>query len=129
MRRAVEQRGDPERERGLLHPARDRRRAVAAVLEREGQLGAHRVQDDLRLGVLQQRAGDRGEVGGAVLARVEAADDDPAAELAAVEVRDQPGRGPGDGRLAGGRQPRDDAELPGASAKPTSRSAGSGAPG
>ena len=73
VRRAVEQPGDAERERGLLHPARDRRRAPAAVLERERELGAHRAHHDLRLGVLEQRAGDRGQLGRAVLARVEAA--------------------------------------------------------
>ena len=38
------------------------------------ELGAHRPQHDLRLGVLEQRAGDRGEVARPVLARVEPAD-------------------------------------------------------
>ena len=40
-RRAVEQRLDAERERDLLDAARDGDGAVAAVLERERQLGAH----------------------------------------------------------------------------------------
>ena len=46
----------------------------AAVLERERELGAHGAHHDLRLGVLEQRAGDRGELGRPVLARVEPAD-------------------------------------------------------
>ena len=45
-----------------------------AVLEREGELGAHRAHHDLRLGLLEQRPGHRGELGRAVLARVEPAD-------------------------------------------------------
>ena len=70
--RAVEQRVDAERERHLLDPARDRRGAVAAALERERELGAHRAHHELRLGVLEERAGERARVGGPVLARVEA---------------------------------------------------------
>ena len=40
VRRAVEQRRDAERERRLLHPARDRGGRQPAVLEREGELAA-----------------------------------------------------------------------------------------
>ena len=65
----------PERQRGLLDPARHRGGAPAAVLEREGELGADGAHHDLRLRVLEQRAGDGGEVARPVLARVEPADD------------------------------------------------------
>ena len=111
VRRAVEQPGDAERERGLLDPARDRRRAPAAVLERERELGAHRAHHDLRLGVLEQRAGDRGQLGRAVVARVEPAGEQPARELAAVEVRHEPGRGAQQRRLARPRPAGEDDEL------------------
>ena len=77
---------------------------------------AHGVEHDLRLGVLEQRPGDRGEVRRAVLARVEPADDDAPGELAAVEVRHEARRGADDRRLARRRQPGDDAEL--AAARP-----------
>jgi hypothetical protein len=60
---------------------------------------------------LEQRPRDRGEVGRAVLARVEPADDDTPGERAAVEVRHQPGGGAQERRLATGRQPGDDDEL------------------
>ena len=111
VRRAVEQAGDAERERRLLHPARDRRLAPAAVLERERELGAHRAHHDLRLGVLEQRARDRGQLGRAVLARVEAARHEPPDELAAVEVRHEPGRRAQQRRLAGAGAAREDDEL------------------
>ena len=108
---AVEQAGDAERERRLLHPARDRRRAPAAVLERERELGAHRAHHDLRLGVLEQRPGDRGQLGRAVLARVEPAGHEPPGELAAVEVRHEPGGGAQQRRLARARAAREHDEL------------------
>ena len=111
VRRAVEQPGDAERERGLLDPARDRRGAPAAVLERERQLRADSAHHDLRLGVLEQRAGDRGQLGRAVVARVQPAGEQPARELAAVEVRDEPGRGAQQRRLARPRPAREDDEL------------------
>jgi hypothetical protein len=92
VRRAVEQVGDPQRERGLLHPARHRRGLEAAVLQREGQLRPDRAHDDLGLRLLEQRAGHRRQVGRTVRAHVQAADLQPAGELAAVEVRHQAGR-------------------------------------
>ena len=111
VRRAVQQPGDAERQRGLLDPARDRRLAPAAVLQRERELRAHRAHHDLRLGVLEQRAGDRGELGRPVLARVQPARHQPPGELAAVEVRHEPGGGAQQRRLAGPRAARDDDEL------------------
>ena len=68
---AVEQVVDAERERDLLDAARDRRGAVAAALQRERELGAHRAHHELRLGILEERAGERAEARGPVLARVE----------------------------------------------------------
>ena len=55
---------------------------------------------DLRLGVLEQRAGDGREVARAVLARVQPADHGAAGERAAVEVRHEPGGGAQQRRLA-----------------------------
>ena len=113
VRRAVEQLGDPERERGLLDPARHRGGPEAAVLQREGDLRADRAHHDLRLGLLEQRAADRGQVAGPVLARVEAADDDAPGGLAAVEVRHETACRADQRRLAGRREPRQDDELAG----------------
>ena len=129
VRRAVEQPGDAERERGLLDPARDRRRAPAAVLERERQLGAHGAHHHLRLGVLEQRAGDGGQLGRAVVARVEPAGEQPARELAAVEVRDEPGGGAQQRRLARPRPAGEHDELARLDAQRDVRSAGRAAPG
>ena len=111
--RALEQPGDTEGQRRLLHAARDRRGAPAAVLEREGQLRAHRAHDDLRLRVLEQRARDRRQLRRAVRARVEAARDEPSGELPAVEVRDEPGRRAQQRRLARAGAAREHDELAG----------------
>jgi hypothetical protein len=70
--------------------ARDRDRVVAAVLERERELGPHRPHHDLRLGVLEQRADVLGERAGTVLAQVQPADLRAPGEVAAVEVRHEP---------------------------------------
>ena len=79
VRRAVEQRRDPERERRLLDAARHGGRAEAEVLERERELRPDGAHHDLRLGVLEQRPGDGGDLGRLVRARVEPARLQPAA--------------------------------------------------
>ena len=53
-RRALEQGLDAERERDLLDAARHRVRGLAAVLERERELGANRAHQDLRFGLLEE---------------------------------------------------------------------------
>ena len=111
VRRAVEQPGDAERERRLLDPARDGGRAPAAVLERERELRAHRAHHHLRLGVLEQRAGDGRQLGRAVVARVEAAGQQPPRELAAVEVRHEARGGTQQRRLARPRPAGEHDEL------------------
>jgi hypothetical protein len=110
-RRPVEQVRDPERQRGLLHAPRHRRRPVPAVLQRERELRAHGRQHDLGLGVLEQRAGDARDGGRPVLAGVEPADPHHAAERASVEVRHQPGGRPQERGLATGRRPGQDHQL------------------
>ena len=47
---------------------------LAAVLERQLQLGPHTAQHHLRLGLLEDRSADRRQLARAVLAHVEAAD-------------------------------------------------------
>ncbi len=113
VRRAVEQVGDPQRQRGLLDAAGDRGGGKALVLEREGQLGAHRAHHDLRLGILQQRPRDGREIAGAVVARVQAADDDPADGGTPVEVRHEAAGGPQDRGLPRCREAGQDDELAG----------------
>ena len=122
-RRAVEQRRDAERERGLLDAARDRGRAPAAVLERERELGAHGRHHDLRLRVLEQRPGDGGELGRSVLARVEPVAAQPARERAAVEVRHEAGGGAQERRLAGARPAGEHDELAGLDSSASRRAA------
>ena len=70
-------------------------------------------QHDLRLGVLEEAARHRGHGARAVLARVEAAGGDAAAERPAVEMRHEPAGGAQQGRLAAGRGPGHDDELAG----------------
>ncbi len=111
VRGAVEQRVDPERERDLLDPARDRRVALAAAFERERELGADGAHHELRLGVLEQHARVAAEVRGAVLARVEAGERDRAGERAAVEMRHEPAGRMQERRLAVAGQSRQQAEL------------------
>ena len=64
----------PSDERRLLHRARDRGRRLAAVLERQLQLGAHAAHHHLRLGLLEDGAAHGGQLARAVLAHVEPAD-------------------------------------------------------
>lgn len=111
-RRPVEQRLDAEREGDLLDAAGDSRRAEATVLEREGELAADGAEDDLRLGILEEGAGDRGDVARPVLAGVEPGDADGPGEVSAVEVGHEPARGAQQRRLAGRGQPGEHDELP-----------------
>ena len=108
---AVEQRVDAERERHLLDAARDGSRRAPEVLDGERQLGAHGAHHDLRLGVLQQRAGDDADRRRGVLARVEAGDGHVAREAAAVEMRHEAGGGAQQRRLARAGEPGEHAEL------------------
>ena len=109
--RAVEQRLDPQRERHLLHAARHGGPALAAVLQREGELMANGAEHDLRLGVLEEAARHRRDRRRPVLAGIEAADHRAAAEDAAVEVRHEAARGAQQRGLAAGRQPGENHEL------------------
>ena len=113
MHRAVEQRVDAQRERDLLHPARDGARAVAAAFQRQGELRAHGARHELGLGVLEQGARDGAELGGPVLAGVHAGERHRAGEAPAVEVRDQPAGGAQQRRLAVAGEPREQAQLAG----------------
>ena len=101
----------PSASAGLLHAARDSGRREPLVLEREGELAADRVHHDLRLGVLEQRAGHRGQRRRLVGACVEAAGRHAARELATVEVRHQPARGAQQRRLARAGAAREHHEL------------------
>ena len=109
--RAVQQLADAQGQRGLLHASRDRGRSEAAVLERKGQLGPHRPQDDLRLGILKEAAGDHGDVAGAAVAHRQPAHDDLTLHHPAVQVGHQAARGAQQGRLARRRAPGEHDEL------------------
>ena len=99
---------DPERERDLLDRARDHRGGrLAAVLERQRELGAHAAHHDLRLGILEHGAAHGCELARAVFAHVEPADLELALDVAAVEVRHEPAERAQERRLAGaGRRRR-----------------------
>ena len=86
--------------------------ASAAVLQREGDLRADARHHHLRLGIGQQRSRVDPDLGGCVLAGVQAGGQDRAAEAAAVEVGHQPAGRAQQRRLARAREPGDDAELP-----------------
>ena len=102
---------DAERERHLLDSARDRRRPVAAALERECELGPHRAHHQLGLGILEQHPHERPQARGSVLARVEARERDPSGEAPAVEVRRKAAGGAQERRLAVAGEAREQAEL------------------
>ena len=77
---------------------------LAAVLQRQRDLGPHPAHHDLRLGVLEDRPADGGQLGRTVLAQVQAADGQPPARVPAVEVRHQAAQRPQQRRLARPRQ-------------------------
>ena len=113
MNGAIEQRVDAEREGDLLDPASGLGGAVTAAFERERELGAHGVGHELGLGVLKERAGDRPEPRGTVLARIEPAERDGAGEAPAVEVGDEAAGGAKQRRLALAGEPGEQADLAG----------------
>ncbi len=76
---------------------------LAAVLERQRQLGAHAAHHDLGLGVLEDGPADGGQLARPVVAHVEARDRQLAHDLAAVEVRHQPAERAQQRRLARSR--------------------------
>ena len=92
-------------------PRATRAGAVPAALERQRELGAHRAHDELRLGVLEQRARDRAQARRAVLARVQTGERHAAGEAPAVEVRHEPAGGAQQRRLAVAGEAREQAEL------------------
>ena len=85
----------------------------ADVLETERDLVLDARHHDLVLGILEHRRDGPGELGGAVRARVEAADLDPAGEAAAVEMRHEPGERPQQRRLAAAGRPEQRDDLAG----------------
>ena len=86
---------------------------LPAALLRERELGAHGAHHELGLGVLEERAGDRSELRGPVLAGVQAGERDAPGEAPAVEVRDEAAGGAQQRRLAVPGAPGEQAELTG----------------
>ena len=84
---------------------------VPATLQRERELGAHRAHHQLALGVLEERAGERPQVGGPMLARVEPGELHPPGEMPPVEVRHEAARGAQQRGLAVPGEPGEQAEL------------------
>ena len=100
---------DADERQRLLDPRPDLRGRDGGVLEAEGDLVGDPHHHDLVLGLLEHRGDLPGELGGRRLARVEAADDDPAGEGAAVEVRHEARERADERRLArAGRAEHDD---------------------
>ena len=96
----------PSAERRLLHRAGHRAGRLAAVLQRQLQLGAHAAHHHLRLGLLEDGAAHCGQLPGPVVAHVETANAQLAARLAAVEVRHETAERAQQRRLAASRTPR-----------------------
>ena len=111
--RPVQQPPEAERQRRLLDTPRHGRRGPAEVLQGERDLRPHRPHHDLRLGVLEERPGDRGDLGRPVRTGVEPAGLHAPAERPAVEVRHEPARGPQQRRLPRSRATGDQHQLPG----------------
>ena len=109
---AAEQMRHAEGQRGLLHRSRHGGRRLAAMLERQLQLGAHAAHHHLALGFLEDRAAHRGQLARPVLAHVEPGHLELPARLAAVEVRHEPAERPQQRRLAGARHPGQHGEGP-----------------
>ena len=104
-------------------------RRRAEVLEPERDLVLDAAEDDLVLGVLEERRDLVGEIGRAEAAGVASGDLDPALEAAAVEVRDEPGQRAQKRRLAGARGAEERHDLTGLDLERESDSAGRSAPG
>jgi len=81
----------------------DRIRWRTDVLERERNLRVDAPEDDLVLGVLEDRCDGSGELRGTRAARVAARHLDAPFEAATVEPRNEPGERAHEGRLAGTR--------------------------
>jgi hypothetical protein len=93
-----------------VHARPDLHRRRAKVLEPERDLVLDTAEDDLILGILEQRGDLVREIRWAETARVASGHLDPPLEPAAVEVRNEPGQGAEERRLAGARraEERDD---------------------
>ena len=109
---AVQQLGDPQGQRRLLHAPRHRSRPVAAVLQRQGDLRSHRPHEHLGLGLLQDGPAHAGQRGRTVLAGVHPTHLHAPRDVPSVEVRDQSAGGAHQRGLAGARQPAHHRELP-----------------
>src|SRR5690606_37800554 len=66
--------------------------SLAADLQRELQLAAHRRRDHLMFGLLGDETDYRAQIGGTMLANVQATHHRLPCRVAAVEVRDEPAR-------------------------------------
>ena len=108
---AVQQVVDAERERDLLDSAGDRAGPMPAALERQRELRAHRAHHELALGVLEERARERPQARGPVLAGVQAGELHAPREAPAVKVRHQATGGAQQRRLAMPGEAREHAEL------------------
>ena len=89
----------------------DLRGRRAEVLEPERDLVLDAAEDDLVLGVLEQRGDLVGEVGRAEAAGVAPGDLDAALETPAVEVRNEPSERAQERRLAGAGRPEQRHDL------------------
>ncbi len=96
----LEQMLGPERGEGGAHPRRDLGGRRAHVLDAEGDLVFDAAEDHLVLRILEDGRDDAGEIGRPRPARVVSADLHASFEPAAVEVRDEPGQGAHERRLA-----------------------------
>jgi hypothetical protein len=93
----------------LLDALSHQRTGEAEVLHPKRKLGFDVVENELRVRVLEDETNVRPELARGMRARVEAARQDAATELAAGTVRDQPVEAPKQGRLpAPGRAPQQD---------------------
>ena len=95
----------------LVDPGPDLGRGPGGALERERDLAVDGEHDRAGLGILEDDARPRADLGRARVTRVESGHAAAAAETAAVEVRDEPAERPQQRRLARAARAREQHEL------------------
>ena len=110
---AIQEVRHPEPQRRLLHRPRHRAARLAAMLQRQLELGPDSAHHDLRLGLLEDRAAHRRELPRPVVAHVEPADGQRTRGLATVEVRHETAEGAQERRLPRARHAGQHREGPG----------------
>src|SRR5438876_7407247 len=110
---AAPQRVDPDLIDHLLDALTHQRSRQSEILETKGELGLDILEHELRIGMLKDKADVGRELTWRMIPRIEAADQDPAAELAAGAVWNQAIEAAKQGRLSAAGSPPEEDHLAG----------------